>query len=87
MNCALRRQFFDLIDIDSFGGDSFIGLALGALRYGGLLCLTSTAGPVAGGRDSLGALSMYNTHLSPVPHANEQVSRLLGSVFCIMHVH
>jgi tRNA G26 N,N-dimethylase Trm1 len=83
MWCALRRQLFDLIDIDSFGGDtSFVGLALGALRYGGLLCLTSTAGPVAAGRDPVSALSMYGMHLAPVPHANEQVevySALLGA--------
>lgn len=73
MWCALSRRFFDLIDIDSFGGDSFAGPAMGAVRHGGLLCLTSTAGPVAGGRDPLSALALYGTQLAPVPHANEQV--------------
>lgn len=71
---ALRRQHFDLIDIDSFGSEaSFVGGALGAMRYGGLLCLTSTAGPVAGGRDPVSALSQYGMRLAPVPFANEQV--------------
>ena len=74
MWCALRRQYFDLIDIDSFGGNaSYVGLALGALRYGGLMCLTSTAGPVAAGRDPASAVAMLGMHLASVPHANEQV--------------
>ena len=70
----LQDGFLDLIDADSFGADTgYVGLALGLIRYGGLLCLTSTAGPVAGGRDPLNGLAMYGAHLAPVPHANEQV--------------
>ena len=50
LKCQLERNFFDLIDIDSFGSDSlFIGPALSALRYGGLLYLTCTDGFSSGG--------------------------------------
>uniref|UniRef100_A0A0E0L120 tRNA (guanine(26)-N(2))-dimethyltransferase n=1 Tax=Oryza punctata TaxID=4537 RepID=A0A0E0L120_ORYPU len=39
----LRREYFDVIDVDSFGGDAaYIRAALLALRIGGLLYLTST---------------------------------------------
>ncbi|KAL6865092.1 hypothetical protein ACP4OV_016243 [Aristida adscensionis] len=39
----LRREYFDVIDVDSFGGDAaYVRAALLALRIGGLLYLTST---------------------------------------------
>jgi tRNA (guanine26-N2/guanine27-N2)-dimethyltransferase len=39
----LRREYFDVIDVDSFGGDSaYVRPAILALRIGGLLYLTST---------------------------------------------
>lgn len=68
----------DLIDSDSFGASSHIvGAALGAVRHGGLLCLTSTAGTIAGGRDPRSAQALYAQHLAPVPSANEQGLRAL----------
>ena len=43
-------DFFDLIDIDSFGSDSaFLRDAFNALKLGGLLYLTSTDGYSSGG--------------------------------------
>jgi len=43
-------DFFDMIDIDSFGSDSsFLRDAFNALRLGGLLYLTSTDGYSSGG--------------------------------------
>ncbi|GJM88280.1 hypothetical protein PR202_ga04321 [Eleusine coracana subsp. coracana] len=39
----LRREYFDVIDVDSFGGDSaYVRAALLALKIGGLFYLTST---------------------------------------------
>eukprot|EP01018_Ginkgo_biloba_P004285 Gb_28063 [translate_table: standard] len=46
----LQEDYYDFIDIDSFGSSSsFLGSALCAVRYGGLLYLTSTDGFCAGG--------------------------------------
>lgn len=43
--CRLEGRFFDLIDSDSFGAATqFVGAALDAVRWGGLVCLTSTSG-------------------------------------------
>ncbi|KAL4440307.1 hypothetical protein ABPG75_003308 [Micractinium tetrahymenae] len=76
--CHLEGRFFDLIDLDSFGGAAhFVGASLDAVRYGGLVCLTSTSGTIAGGRDPASALALYGQHLAPVPHANEQGLRML----------
>lgn len=49
--CYLKRDFFDLIDIDSFGSDSsFLRSAINALKLDGLLYVTSTDGFSSGGR-------------------------------------
>lgn len=54
MECCLRRDYFDFIDIDSFGSDSsFLRSAFGAVRFGGLLYLTSTDGYTSGGHRPL----------------------------------
>lgn len=43
--CRLQGDFFDLIDCDSFGASTLVvGAALSAVRWGGLVCLTHTAG-------------------------------------------
>lgn len=48
--CYLQRDFFDLIDVDSFGSDSsFLRSAMNALRLDGLLYVTSTDGFSSGG--------------------------------------
>ncbi|KAI7837842.1 hypothetical protein COHA_008330 [Chlorella ohadii] len=76
--CRLEGRFFDLIDCDSFGASTLVvGAALSAVRYGGLVCLTHTAGTIAGGRDPCSALALYGQHLAPVPSANEQGLRML----------
>lgn len=50
LECYLQRDYFDLIDIDSFGSDSlFLRSAMNALRLDGLLYLTSTDGYSSGG--------------------------------------
>lgn len=46
----LHRDYFDLIDVDSFGSDSsYFRPALNALKWGGLLYVTSTDGYTSGG--------------------------------------
>lgn len=46
----LHKDFFDFIDVDSFGSDStFLRSAINALKLGGLLYVTSTDGFSSGG--------------------------------------
>jgi hypothetical protein len=46
----LQEDYFDLVDVDSFGSDtSYLAGAIDALKYGGMLYLTSTDGMSAGG--------------------------------------
>lgn len=46
----LKREFFDLIDVDSFGSDSsFLRNVFNAIKFDGLLYLTSTDGYSSGG--------------------------------------
>ena len=46
----LQGDYYDLIDVDSFGSDTFfLGSAFSAIHYGGLLYLTSTDGVSSGG--------------------------------------
>jgi hypothetical protein len=46
----LSEDFFDLVDVDAFGSDtSWLAAALGAMRFGGLLYITSTDGLSSGG--------------------------------------
>lgn len=48
--CYLQRDFYDFIDVDSFGSDSsFLRSAFNALKLGGLVYVTSTDGYSAGG--------------------------------------
>lgn len=46
----IQKNYCDLIDVDSFGSNSiFLGSALSAVQYGGLVYVTSTDGFSAGG--------------------------------------
>lgn len=49
--CYLQKDFFDLIDIDSFGSDIslFLRSAMNTLSFDGLLYVTSTDGHSSGG--------------------------------------
>ncbi|KAK6929560.1 tRNA methyltransferase, Trm1, partial [Dillenia turbinata] len=65
-DCYLQREFFDLIDIDSFGSDSmFMRTAFGALRLNGLLYLTSTDGYSSGG-GAIRDAAILGYHVSPL---------------------
>lgn len=83
MRCRLEGRFFDLIDSDSFGaGPGLVGAALDVVRHGGLVCLTHTAGTIAGGRDPASAQALFSQHLAPLPSVNEQGLRLLLGLAC-----
>ncbi|KAL3695883.1 hypothetical protein R1sor_009959 [Riccia sorocarpa] len=78
LDCALRKEYYDLIDVDSFGSDTLcVGPAIGAVKYGGLVYLTSTDGFCAGGRRRHNALSSYGAFVNPMPFANEIGLRML----------
>lgn len=48
--CYLERDYFDLIDVDSFGSESsYLRSAMSAVKLDGLLYVTSTDGYSSGG--------------------------------------
>ncbi|WCJ20057.1 N2 N2-dimethylguanosine tRNA methyltransferase [Euphorbia peplus] len=76
--CYLQRDFFDLIDIDSFGSDSmFLRSAMDTLRLGGLLYLTSTDGYSSGGHRPNCSLAAYGAYIRPMPCSNEVGLRMV----------
>ena len=49
-SCSQQQDYYDLIDIDSFGSPTpFVNTALWAIKLGGLLYLTSTDGRTTSG--------------------------------------
>ncbi len=75
--CYLRESFWDLIDIDSFGSDTMpLPAAIDAVRYGGLLYLTSTDGFTSAGKKPERGLAAYGAYPRALPWSNEQVSYL-----------
>lgn len=74
----LAEDYFDLVDVDSFGSDSsHLAAALQAVKYGGLIYLTSTDGFCSGGKRPQRSLAAYGSYLRALPHANEQGLRML----------
>lgn len=74
----LQGDYYDLIDVDSFGSDTFfLGSAFSAIHYGGLLYLTSTDGVSSGGHRPYNALTSYGAYIRPMPYANEIGLRML----------
>ncbi|KAK3139082.1 hypothetical protein QOZ80_5AG0377520 [Eleusine coracana subsp. coracana] len=74
----LRHEYFDVIDVDSFGGDSaYVRAALLALKIGGLFYLTSTDWRSARGYGSRSSLSSYGAYIRPMPYPNEVGLRML----------
>lgn len=46
----LAEDYYDLVDVDSFGSEtSHLPAAIDSVRYGGMLFLTSTDGMASGG--------------------------------------
>ncbi|XP_068669132.1 uncharacterized protein [Aristolochia californica] len=74
----IHREFFDFIDVDSFGSDSsFLRPAFEAVTLGGLLYVTSTDGYSSGGHRPYHSLASYGAYVRPVPYANEVGLRML----------
>ena len=77
-DCAQRQDYYDLIDIDSFGSPTpFINTALWAIKLGGLLYLTSTDGRATGGHAPEKSVQIYGACARSHPAVHEQGLRLL----------
>jgi tRNA (guanine26-N2/guanine27-N2)-dimethyltransferase len=77
-----KGQRFDLIDLDGFGNPSaFLGAGLQALRFGGLLYVTSTDGRSVSGQLPHQSMAQWGTFARSHPAVHEQALRiLLGSL-------
>jgi tRNA G26 N,N-dimethylase Trm1 len=77
-SCYMSEQFFDLVDLDCFGSETaFTAAAMGAVRHGGLLYLTSTDGFCSGGKRPGRSLAAYGGYLRALPWSNEQGLRMV----------
>ncbi|KAH7548281.1 hypothetical protein ACOSQ2_032670 [Xanthoceras sorbifolium] len=76
--CYLNSDFYDLIDVDSFGSDSsFLRTVFNAIKRGGLLYLTSTDGYSSGGHRPYNTLAAYGAFIRPMPYSNEVGLRMV----------
>ncbi|XP_047963026.1 tRNA (guanine(26)-N(2))-dimethyltransferase isoform X1 [Salvia hispanica] len=74
----LERDYFDLIDVDSFGSDStFLRSAMCSVKLDGLLYLTCTDGYSSGGHRPQHTLAAYGAYVKPMPYSNEIGLRML----------
>ena len=73
-----HQDFYDLIDIDSFGSPMpTLSTSLWAVKLGGLLYLTSTDGRATSGRAPDSSLRAYSAYARAHPAIHEQGLRLL----------
>ncbi|XP_038719897.1 tRNA (guanine(26)-N(2))-dimethyltransferase isoform X2 [Tripterygium wilfordii] len=74
----LHNDFLDFIDVDSFGSDSmYLRSAICALRWDGLLYITSTDGFSSGGHRPECSLAAYGAYIRQMPYPNEIGLRML----------
>ncbi len=77
-DCHQRQDFYDLIDIDSFGSPMpALATSLWAVKLGGLLYLTSTDGRATSGAAPDRGLQVYGAYARSHPAVHEQGLRLL----------
>jgi tRNA (guanine26-N2/guanine27-N2)-dimethyltransferase len=77
-HCYQEQDYYDLVDLDSFGNPApFLQAALGATRLGGLLYLTSTDGRTTSGQVSAESLRLYGAYSRSHPAHHEQGLRIL----------
>ncbi|KAK8552640.1 hypothetical protein V6N13_121027 [Hibiscus sabdariffa] len=78
-DCYLQRDYFDYIDLDSFGSDSsfFLRAAFSSLKLDGLVYVTSTDGFSSGGHRPFHSLEAFGAYVRPMPYANELGLRIL----------
>ncbi|EDX86945.1 N2,N2-dimethylguanosine tRNA methyltransferase [Synechococcus sp. PCC 7335] len=73
-----RQDFYDLVDIDSFGSPMpVLSTSLWAVKLGGLLYLTSTDGRATSGHALDSSLQSYSAYARAHPAVHEQGLRLL----------
>ncbi|MDB9528218.1 tRNA (guanine-N1)-methyltransferase [Oscillatoria sp. CS-180] len=76
--CYQQRDFYDLVDIDSFGGGApYLATGLWATRLDGFLYLTSTDTRTTGGHNPDHSVRLYGAYARPHPASHEQGARLL----------
>jgi len=77
-DCYQRQDFYDLIDIDSFGSPMpTLSTSLWAVKLGGLVYLTSTDGRATSGHAPDKSLQTYGAYARSHPAVHEQGLRLL----------
>ncbi|MCG8363452.1 MAG: tRNA (guanine-N1)-methyltransferase [Pseudanabaenales cyanobacterium] len=77
-SCYQQRDYYDLVDIDSFGSPApYLSTGLWATKIGGLLYLTNTDGRTTGGRNPDKSLQVYGAYARSHPAVHEQAMRLL----------
>jgi len=73
-----QRDFYDLVDIDSFGGGApYLSTGLWATRRGGMLYITGTDTRTTGGHNPERSVQLYGAYARPHPASHEQGARLL----------
>jgi len=76
--CHQQKDFYDLIDIDSFGSPMpTLATSLWAVKLGGLIYLTSTDGRTTSGSAPEKSLQTYGAYARSHPAVHEQGLRLL----------
>ncbi|MGD1859025.1 MAG: tRNA (guanine-N1)-methyltransferase [Leptolyngbyaceae cyanobacterium] len=76
--CYQQRDFYDVVDIDSFGGGApYLATGLWATRLGGLLYVTSTDTRTTGGHNPQKSVQLYGAYARSHPASHEQGARLL----------
>ena len=72
-DCHQRQDFYDLIDIDSFGSPMpYLSTSLWAVKLGGLIYLTSTDGRATSGHAPDKSLQTYGAYARAHPAVHEQ---------------
>ena len=76
--CAIDRDYYDLLDIDSFGNPgALLAACLQAVCDGGLIYLTSTDGRTISGHFPQDSLRLYGTYTRAHPCVQEYALRML----------
>ena len=77
-DCYDRKDYYDLVDVDSFGsGLPFLDTMLWAVKVDGLVYLTSTDGKTGTGHLPDNSLKIYGGYARIHPAAQEQALRLI----------
>lgn len=77
-DCAGQDEYFDLVDLDSFGSPAaFLPPIIPILRLGGLLYVTATDSRTLAGHHPANSLRQFGTYARAHPAAHEQGLRML----------